>query len=181
MKKSILFILSCAIACASLAQEANFSVEISSDSVLMGHHLKVTFAIENGKANDFSAPEFEGFSVVSGPNMSSSFSMINGDVSQSVSYTYYLTPIEIGNYYIAPASVEVEDKILETQPLEVLVLPNPEGIQQGPMQEGSRRMDLFKDFPPFRDDTPLPAEKKKKKKEKKRAAVAFPVPGCFAG
>lgn len=166
MKKSIIFILSCAVYCASWAQEANFSVQISSDSVLMGNRLKVTFSIENAKATDFSAPEFEGFAVLSGPNVSSSFSMINGKVSQSATYTYYLEPIDIGNYYIAPASVQIEDKVLETAPLEVLVLPNPEGIIQQPKEQSHPRMDLFQDFPPRRNYELLPSQKKKKKKRK---------------
>lgn len=165
MKTSILFILSCALCGVSLAQEANFGVQISSDSVLMGNYLKVTFSVENAKVTDFSAPEFEGFTIASGPNMSSSFSMINGEVSQSASYTYYLEPIDIGNYYIAPASVQIEEGVLETEPLEVIVLANPDGIIQQQEERSHPRMDLFRNFPPQRDNTPLPSEKKKKKRK----------------
>lgn len=164
MKKSILFILSCALCCVSLAQEVNFNVQISSDSLLMGNRLKVTFSIENGKASDFSAPEFEGFVVVNGPNMSSNFSMINGEVTQQMSYSYYLEPIDIGNYYIAPASVQVEDKVLETQPLEVIVLANPDGIIQEQEQD-SEQLDFFRSFPPQWEQTPVKPKKKKKKRK----------------
>jgi hypothetical protein len=125
----------------------------------------VRFSVQNAKATDFCAPDFEGIVVVSGPNMSSSFSMINGEVTQSASYSYYLEPVDIGNYYIAPASVQIEEGILETQPLEVIVLANPDGIIQQPKEQGGVRTDIFRNFPPQRDNTPLPTEKKKKKRK----------------
>lgn len=56
--------------------------------------------------------------------------MINGTVSQSVSYSFYLEPKDIGNYFIEPASIFVEGEPLETTPIEILVVPNPEGIIQ---------------------------------------------------
>ena len=115
------------------AQEgARFTVEVSTDSILFGNYFKVTFSLENAKASDFSAPDFSEFHVVSGPNQASSMSIVNGEVTQSISYSYYLEPREIGNFYILSASVSVGDQVMETQPIEVMVVPNPEGIKQSP-------------------------------------------------
>ena len=154
-----------------LAQEAKFEVEVSEDSILFGNYFKVKFSLENAKAVNFTAPEFEGFKVVSGPNMTSSFSMINGQVSQSMSYTYYLEPLEVGNYYIAPASVELEDGFLETMPLPILVIPNPEGIIQQPEAEESKD-DFFKRFEfPRQFEQPLPPAEEPRPKKKKRKII----------
>lgn len=129
-----------------LSQETTrFTVKVSMDSILFGNYFQVVFSLENAKGEDFQAPAFEEFQVVSGPNFSSSFSMINGDVTQSVSYTFYLEPKEIGNYYIEPASIKVEEKILETDPIEILVVPNPEGIKQTPPTQ-NRMNDLWQGF-----------------------------------
>lgn len=126
------------------AQEgARFTVEVSTDSILFGNYFKVTFTLENAQGGDFSAPDFSEFYVVSGPNQASSMSIVNGEVTQSVSYAYYLEPKEIGNYYILPASIDIGDQMLETQPIEVLVVPNPEGIKQRPERKPGSQLDRF--------------------------------------
>lgn len=172
-----------------LAQEdAKFSVKVSMDSILYGNYFQVVFSLENAKGQDFQAPAFEDFYVKSGPNMSSSFSMVNGEVSQSISYTFYLEPKDVGNYYIQPASIAVGESMLETEPVEIMVVPNPEGLIQKQPQEdrmsdffrgfGNDRMPGFKDFQLEFDDpnrslqpqeqTPGQGDKTKKKKKKKR-------------
>ncbi len=115
------------------AQEGpRFTVEVSSDSVLMNNYFTVTFTLENGEGVNFISPAFEEFEVVSGPNRSMSTSIMNGEVSRRLSYTYYLRPVDAGNYYIEPASIESEEGVLESLPVEVIILPNPDGIIQQP-------------------------------------------------
>jgi len=144
------------------AQEVKFTVEVSSDSILMGNYFTVTFNIENGKAQHFDAPNFQGFSITSGPNQSSSFSMYNGVTSQSMSYTYYLEPLEEGEFFIEPANIEVDGQILETAPIKIKVAPNPEGIIQRPNQQKNRTFDSFFDQPLFpKKDKAKPKKKRK--------------------
>ena len=158
---------------ASAQQDAKFSVSMSTDSILLGNYFQVKFTLENAQGSNFSAPSFEHFNIISGPNTSSNFSMINGEVNQSISYTYYLEPKDIGNYYIEPASIDLEDAILETQPKEVMVVPNPDGIRQeieNPFQQQFEfKMDDFFSFPDIdRKNPPSQEPKKKRKKKKKR-------------
>lgn len=192
MKKSLFLFLSLFLGYqAGFSQEnARFTVKVSMDSILYGHYFQAVFTLENAKGENFQAPSFEDFQVVSGPNFSSSFSMINGEVTQSVSYTFYLEPKEIGNYYIQPASISVGEQMLETEPLEILVVPNPEGIKQASPEEdgmngvfrgfGDRRMPNLRDFQldfddPFMTPSPKnpnsledPKKKEPVKKKKKR-------------
>ena len=139
MKKGFLsLVFATAFLATALAQEkpVKFTVEVSTDSILFGNYFEVKFILENANGNGFEAPDFsQHFKVVSGPNFSSSFSMMNGNMTQSQTITYYLEPKEIGAYYILPASVDTGDKVLETAPLEVLVVPNPDGIQQTPSSQ----------------------------------------------
>lgn len=146
------------------AQEAKFSVTVNSDSVLLGNYLKVSFLLENANGSEFAPPAFENFTVVSGPNTSSSMSIVNGVVSQSISYTYYIEPSDIGSYYITPASIATEEKVLETQPVEIQVLPNPDGIIQRPQTERQPRTGFFQPFPST-PQPPVPPKKKKKKRK----------------
>ena len=111
-------------------EEARFTIEVSSDSILMGNYFEVKFTLENAKGSNFEPPTFSEFFLKGGPNTASSMSIVNGEVSQTITYSYYLEPKDIGNYWVEPASIAVGDEILETQPIEVVVFPNPDGIKQ---------------------------------------------------
>lgn len=153
-------------------EEAVFSVEVSTDSILLGNYIEVKFQLENANGANFEAPEFEGFKIVSGPNMSSNYSIVNGEVSQSMAYTYYIEPVEVGNYFIAPASIKISDKIIETEPIEVLVVPNPDGIVQEIPSKRERFRSPFDDpffsNPRFKEPKDLKKEQEKTKKKTKR-------------
>ena len=141
--KTFTFILCSIISLWSFAQDPSFNISVSTDSVLMGNYIAVTFSIENGEGNNFEAPGFADFNIVGGPSQSSSISIINGVSTQSKSYTYYIEPKEEGLFYIEPASVEIDGQVLETAPLEIKVAPNPEGIIQQPQQRKNRTFDSF--------------------------------------
>jgi hypothetical protein len=146
-------LFACGLVClammtASGQENVKFTVEVSTDSVLFGNYFQVKFSLENASGSEFRPPAFDEFEVMSGPNMSSSFSMSNGRITQSVAYTYYLKPREVGNYYIQPASIKAGYKILETDAKEVLVVPNPDGVIQNPEPRQKQGMmdDWFKGF-----------------------------------
>ena len=148
MIKSIALTIGLGITAMALdAQDAKFTVEVSMDTVLLGNYFELKYSIENTQAQQFEAPDLSAFRVVGGPNSSSSMSIVNGQVSQSSSYTYYLEPVEIGLYAIPPAYMTAEDAELETPPMEIIVLPNPEGIIQQPNRPGVRR-ELLMPHPP---------------------------------
>ena len=126
----LIFVLGCFYA---HAKDAIIKVEVSTDSVLLGNYFEVKFTVENA-VGEFTPPDFSDFDVVGGPNQSSSFSMINGKVSRSASYAFFLKPREEGIFYIQAASIQLEDKLLETPAVEILVVPNPDGIIENPHQ-----------------------------------------------
>ncbi|MEM6965463.1 MAG: BatD family protein, partial [Bacteroidota bacterium] len=130
----------------SQENEPSFSVEVNKTSVLLGNYIQVTFTLKNAGGNQFEAPAFEGFDIVGGPNQSSSFSMMNGVTTQSTSYTYYLKPRDVGNLFVEPAFITVDGQTLETQPIEIIVLENPDGIIEQPQRRSPNRMDMFQ-FP----------------------------------
>jgi uncharacterized protein (DUF58 family) len=169
MKKVLLFLLLAALApwSAAAQQAPKFTVEVSTDSVLWGNRLKVTFTLENASGAQFEAPAFPDFHIVAGPNMSSNFSFINGVSSQSVSYSYYLEPKEIGVFYIQPAAIDAGDQVLETLPVKIMVAPNPDNIRQDTEpKENSRfrfRWDDFEIPSPRTEPAPAPAPEKKRK------------------
>ena len=137
--KILPFLFVCVLAIQGLfAQDSvRFTSSISIDSILLGNIVEVRFTLENADMKSFYAPKFEGFEVVSGPNASNSMQIINGEVSRSMTYSYHIKPMEVGDYFIPPASIATEIDFLESEPIAVLVVPNPDGIIQSPQNEGA--------------------------------------------
>ena len=155
--------------------EPKFEVKVSKTSVLLGNYIEVTFTLKNAGGNKFEAPNFEGFDIIGGPNQSSSYSIMNGVTTQSVSYSYYVKPRDIGNIFVSPAYIEVDGKVLETLPIEILVMDNPEGIIEKPQRQSPNRMDMFQfpnddffNFPNPDDFFNLPKKEAPKQGEKKK-------------
>ena len=71
-----------------------FTVSISMDSILLGNYFEVKYTLENGSGDNFIAPDFENFTIVGGPNTSTSMSFMNGEMTQSVSYAYYFVVMQ---------------------------------------------------------------------------------------
>ena len=155
------------------AQGPIFEVTVSTDSILLGNYVEVTFTLSNGAMEEFQPPTFDGFQVLSGPNQSTSISMVNGTTSQTASYSYYLEPSDIGTYFIPPARVISEDIALETRPVEILVVSNPDGIIQQPKAKNDffgggffDRQDFFNRD--FFGQQPAPAKPIRPKKKKRK-------------
>ena len=124
-------------------QEVSFSSAVSADTILQGNILKVRFEIKNTEGK-FESPSFEEWNLVSGPNSSSQYSMINGHVTQSSSYEYILQAPEEGVHVIGAATLTDGEQTLSTEPLTIIILPNPEGRQEMPKRYGYRQEILIK-------------------------------------
>ena len=131
-----------------------FTATVSTDSVILGYSYELTFTLENAEGTHFAEPSFDDFDLVSGPNTSMQTQILNGVVSQKRSYSYYLQPREVGLFYVGPASIETGEGVLETAPIEILVVPNPDNIIQRP----ERKTDFFQFGDPWFREIQPPAE-----------------------
>lgn len=119
-------------------QSVDFTVSVSNDTLLLGNYLEVKFEINNGNGK-FTAPDFAGWNVVSGPNTASSYSIINGEVNQSSSYTYYLEAPNDGEFIIDAAKLKTAEKEYKTPIVKIVVQDNPEGIRQHPKYKSEEK------------------------------------------
>lgn len=118
--------------------------------VPVNQNFEVKFTIENGEARSFKPPVFNDFQVLSGPNTSHSVSYINGSMSSSQSYSYFLRPKKEGIFKIGKASVNVGGANLESNELTIEVT---QAVQQQAQQPQRRRGFNPFGFPdPFEDD-----------------------------
>jgi hypothetical protein len=128
------------------AEEARFTAAVSDNSVAAGNQIQVTFTLE-GSGKNFQGPTFSGFTVLMGPSQSNNMSIVNGSVSQSLSYTYVIQADKEGTYTIGPATIESGGKKLQSNPVTITVSKgNPPqtkgGGQGGDMVAGGKSVFL---------------------------------------
>lgn len=96
---ALLFIFTAApIAAQNFSGKASFRVETNADTVAKGQAFEVRYIVENAEASRFSLPNFEHFQTLSGPMTSSNISIINGQRSQKIIYTYWLSAPQFGQF-----------------------------------------------------------------------------------
>ena len=132
------------------AQSVKFTVEVDRDTLMLGEAVNVIYKIENANGS-FQQPDYDDFYLLSGPNTQSSFTMINGEVEQSMSYSYVLAPRMEGKLTLGEAGLEIDGDRFSAPEVHFHVLPNPDGV----------------DFqPPTIEDYPLPERKAPRKESK---------------
>src|SRR6185436_5022806 len=110
----------------------SLSASIDKNPVTVGDQFQVTFTLNSGGSN-FQGPSFSDFFVLSGPNPSTSMNIINGSISQSQSFTYYLQAKSEGTFKIGAAYINCNGKKLESPPFTITVVKGesrPQGQQQ---------------------------------------------------
>ena len=129
MKKifSLLLVIACAVPLALRAQDHPTLTVSSKQQVVVGERFQVVFEA-NVEGRNFTAPSFEGFTVVGGPFTSSSSSIqkINGSVTRTirVTYTYALQAYQEGTFHIGAATLTVKGDKISSQPFDIKVLPD---------------------------------------------------------
>jgi hypothetical protein len=163
MKSLLMAMIITIIPLVMLAQDdevQSFEVKISTDTILLGNFLEVRFVAQNLKG-PFEPPKFADFEVVGGPNQSSSMSIVNGHTSQTASFSYFIRPRNTGILHIEPAYYLNGENNYETQPQEIISLPNPDGVvQESRIKDGDHQLS-FGSFPFFKE-TPVAPKKKLK-------------------
>jgi len=152
----------------TLLSAQSCEIYVSSDTILIGNDVLVKYTMEN-MGGDFSPPPFEDFKIISGPNTSSSVSIINGDRTSKTTYSYYLRPLKEGIIEIPPAIVEDDGLVVLCEKKNLTILPNPENLIIIPEEEENSMGSFFemRTFP-FGQREPSPQPKQKKTKPKRK-------------
>jgi hypothetical protein len=122
----------------ALAQNGSFTASLDRTRVGTGEQFTVTFTVAGTDAmaaQNFRAPDFGQLLVLSGPNTSQSYQIVNGSMSGSIAYSYVLYARQKGNYTIAAATIDYKGKQLKTQPLQLEVVQGKPQQQQAQAPE----------------------------------------------
>lgn len=126
--------------------QARFSAS-APKSVAVNQNFQYNLTLENANASNLKPPSFSDFQLLGGPNTSTSMQWINGNVSQSVTYSYILRPKKEGTFKIGKASVTVAGVNMESNEVNIEV---GKPVAQQPQQQQRQRNPMGWD--PFEDD-----------------------------
>ena len=106
--------------CASgiIQAPVRFEAKVSREELGINERLRVDFEM-NEDGDNFKPPSFSDFTVVGGPNQKVSQSFVNGKMSFSKTYSFYLQPKKRGKLTVGQAEVEIENTIYKTSPVTV--------------------------------------------------------------
>ncbi|MBC7695050.1 MAG: protein BatD [Burkholderiales bacterium] len=114
--KNKLYIFFLFISAWASAQSPAFYAQVSKTRVNVGEVFQVAFTL-NGSGNNLVYPNLSEFDLYSGPNQSQSMSMVNGNISQSTTISFFLAAKKEGKFTIGVASVMAGSQKLESKPI----------------------------------------------------------------
>lgn len=111
---------------AGAAEPVRFTASAPS-TVIVDKPFQLVYTV-NATGKDLKVPEFTNFEVLAGPfeSRSSSYQVINGKASSSlsISYTFTLQGLKTGTYSVPPASIIVDGQKHSSNGLSIKVLPD---------------------------------------------------------
>ena len=123
MRKNTKFLLTIFIllSLTCYAQEPSLITTLSKNKLGINQRVKITFTINKQGGDNFEVPKFKNFEIIGGPSQSIKQSWINGEASFSQSYSYIIKPIRKGEFSIPSASIKLNEKIIRSKPVKIIV------------------------------------------------------------
>ncbi len=143
--KKLLFLLLALITLSNLSAEDVTFTASAPGSVIMDKPFQLRYTLNASGGKDFRAPDIKDFEVLAGPfeSRSSSYQIINGNASSSVTvtYTFTLLPKTTGTFTIPSASIQIKGEKYTSSGVSIKVLPADESApaQQGGGQQGGQQ------------------------------------------
>lgn len=104
------------------AQNVSFEATADAKELVENEYVEVTFTLKNAQGSNFQPPTFKGFNVLNGPSRSNRMTIINGQRSQEMGYSYTIQPKQRGTYTIGPASIKVGGTTKKTKSITIKVV-----------------------------------------------------------
>lgn len=115
----------CIVAGSLPAQSSRFYTRTSSDTILAGQSFQLSFILENIDPQGFIAPDFSPFTLLRGPQMHSSMSLVQSQLTRETHFTYLLRAETPGTWTIPSAQISGSTGPLSSDTKKLVILPNP--------------------------------------------------------
>lgn len=114
--------------------QVEFLAKANAEKIVKNETLEVQFILKNSKGTDFEPPDFRGFRILTGPSTMVSKTFINGNLTQSLTYSYQIRALKAGYFTIGKAKINAGGKVLYTTPFKVEVInTSPHSKEQPPL------------------------------------------------
>jgi hypothetical protein len=128
------FCLAAVLLLPTAVSAATFIASLDRDTIALGESATLSLTFEGGQPRNVPAPDVPGLQIVNTGN-SQNFSILNGQMSSTVTVTYSITPQKTGEFVIPALVADIGGHQLATQPLKLTVTqpnaPPPEAINSG--------------------------------------------------
>ena len=132
----------------TFAADSTFNASVDKTTVALDDIVQYTLTISGNSAGSAPNPELPNFSNLSvvSQSQSSNYSIINGQMSSSKSFTYALQPEKTGQAHIGPASITISGKKYTTDPINITVTKAEGKKTQSQSQRPPGPWDNFDEF-----------------------------------
>jgi hypothetical protein len=116
----------------AFSQDTQVTASVSSDIIGVQDQLEFTITVSGKDSGDAEPPRtlrFQGFKIVSGPNVGTQFQWINGRTNNRKSFGYVLIPEREGQFTLDSIEIRAGDKTYKTQPIQIRVTSAPRAAQ----------------------------------------------------
>ena len=122
IKKLITVVIVCFFSAVVYANKIEMYSSVNKTSVALNETLQLTISIKGDSKSlpYFSAPTLKDFNTY-GSSQSKSMSIVNGQVTNTVSYVYTLSPKKEGEYEIPSFKLDYDGQTYETEPIKITV------------------------------------------------------------
>jgi BatD DUF11 like domain len=125
-----------------LAQNIGLKAFVSKNKIASDERFQYSIEV-SGKSTslpDVNLPNLNEFYVLSGPNTSTNIQYVNGAMTSSKTLSFVLKPRDVGQFKIGRATISLDDKTLESEPIVITVVkasPASQKKQAGKKQNSS--------------------------------------------
>ena len=102
--------------------EVTFEAFVDAKKIVADSYFELSFTLKNADGSQFRPPTFRDFVVVAGPSRSMRRTIIQGQRSMEMGFSYTLQPRRTGKYTIGSASIEADGKTYKTKPVTIEVV-----------------------------------------------------------
>lgn len=160
MKRNLFIVLLLVIK-TSFAQ--SFTTKASATTIGKNDVVQIEYIAENVSVDQFVLPNFNKWTLISGPNLSSSSSQVGNVVKQQIAYSVMLQPTTPGTFIIPGATALINNKPQRSNGVTIVVKNVAHLPGAAPPAQSSPQASIF-DQSPFEDQ--IPANQFLKKGEK---------------
>lgn len=124
MRKIVFLWMMLVVGCLYTYADEKLSFTASApDVVVVGDQFRLSYTVNTKNVKDLRVPSIKNFEILMGPNRSYSVNIINGDKTETLTFTYILMATTEGTFNISGATITADGNQMISNSVQIKVLP----------------------------------------------------------